>query len=131
MYRQNLPSFQENLNIELNNITLPGEKELATKLGQLHQRYTERAEAFEGTTDLNTRRDMYFREMLPIFTEIKDTENTILHINQEAMIKADRDARRISAASTRYMIIALGSGLLLRSFLPGACKNRSFARSVR
>lgn len=116
LYRQNLPIFRENLTFELNNITLPGEKELATKLAQLHQRYTERAEAFEGTTDLNTRREMYFREMLPTFTAIKDTANTILRINQEAMIKADRDARRISAASIRYMIIALGAGLLIAIF---------------
>jgi hypothetical protein len=82
----------------------------------LHQKYVERAQTFEGFTDLNVRREMYFREMLPTFTEIKDTANTILRINQEAMIKADRDARRISAASIRYMIIALGAGLLIAIF---------------
>src|SRR5262249_52183964 len=116
LYEQNLPIFRENLNIELNNITLPGERELAEKVAQLHQRYVEREKTFDATPDLNTRREMYFREMLPTFTEIKDTANTILRINQEAMIKADRDARRISAASIRYMIIALGAGILIAIF---------------
>ncbi|MGH8094781.1 MAG: ATP-binding protein [Chthoniobacterales bacterium] len=116
MYDQNLPIFGENLSIELNNLTLPGESELANKLARLHQRYTERAKTFEASSDLNARRKMYFGEMLPTFTEIKDTANAILRINQEAMLKADRDARRISAASTRYMIIALAGGLLIALF---------------
>lgn len=116
LYRQNLPILRENLTIELNNVTLPGEKELATKLAGLEQRYTEQAETFAGETDLNAKQEMYFREMLPTFTTIKDTADTILRINQEAMIRADRDARKISTASIRYMIIALGAGLLIAIF---------------
>ncbi|HJX24871.1 MAG TPA: hypothetical protein VJ252_01845, partial [Chthoniobacterales bacterium] len=84
MYEQNLPAFRENLKIELNNITLPGEKELAEKVAALHDRYVKQAEAFWSFNDLTQRRQMYFGEMLPTFTEIKETANTVLRINQDA-----------------------------------------------
>ena len=49
---------------------------------------------------------MYFSELLPLFTKIKDTAQEIISINQDAMVKADRDARELSARSTRYMVLA-------------------------
>src|ERR1700675_4219602 len=76
MYDQNLPIFRENLNVEMNNITLPGENELAQRAADLHERYVKRAEIFWSSKDLAQRRQMYFGEMLPTFTEIKDTANT-------------------------------------------------------
>ena len=130
MYDQNLPIFRENLNIELNNITLPGEKELAQKAADLHERYVKRAETFWSSNDLAQRRQMYFGEMLPTFTEIKETANTILRINQENMVKADRDARALSAKSTRYMIIALGGGLFIAVFFAVRLQ-RSILRPIR
>jgi NtrC-family two-component system sensor histidine kinase KinB len=80
MYGQNLPLFQENLDLELHNITLPGEQELADKIRNLQQQYTARARTFWKTMDLETRRKTYFSEMLPMFTAIKDTaQEIILH----------------------------------------------------
>ena len=130
MYEQNLPIFRENLRIEIHNITLPGEKELAEKAADLHDRYVKRAETFLSSNDLAQRRNMYFGEMLPTFTEIKETANTILRINQENMVKADRDARALSAASTRYMIIALGGGLFIAVFFAVRLQ-RSILRPIR
>jgi NtrC-family two-component system sensor histidine kinase KinB len=130
LYDQNLPVFRENLNVELNNITLPGERELAQKAADLHQRYAKRAETFWASDDLGQRRNMYFGEMLPVFTGIKDTANAILRINQETMVKADRDARALSAKSTRYMIIALGGGLVIAVFFAMRLQ-RSILRPIR
>ncbi len=96
LYAQNLPGFRENLRIELDNITLPGEAELAAKVKQLHERYAARAEAFWATPDIEARRKMYFGEMLPVFTEIKDTAQEIIRINQDNMVQADREARRLA-----------------------------------
>src|SRR5271155_1925545 len=62
MYNQNLPSFQENLDLELHNITLPGEQELADKIRNLHQQYADKARIFWGATDMGERRKMYFGE---------------------------------------------------------------------
>ena len=130
MYEQNLPAFRENLKIELNNITLPGERELAEKIAALHDRYVKQAETFWSITDLAQRRQMYFGEMLPTFTEIKDTADRILRINQDAMVKADREARALSATSIRYMIIAIGGGLVIAVFFAVRLQ-RSILRPIR
>ena len=111
LYEQSLPAFRENLRTELGNITLPGEQELANKVQQLHTQYAARADAFWQTNEIEARRKMYFGEMLPAFTEIKDTAQEIIRINQDNMVQADRDARHLSAQSTRYMIIAIGAGI--------------------
>ncbi len=116
LYEQNLPVFRENLEVELHNITLPGEKELAEKTAALHDRYVKQAETFWSTQDLARRRQMYFGEMLPTFTKTKDTADKILRINQDAMVKADRGARALSETSIRYMIIAIGGGLVVAVF---------------
>ncbi len=106
LYTQNLPVFEEGLRIESGNVTLPGEDKLAAELRHLHDVYSARAEAFWQTADLEKRRTMYFSELLPLFTKIKDTAQEIISINQDAMVKADRDARELSARSTRYMVLA-------------------------
>jgi signal transduction histidine kinase len=112
MYAENLPVFEKNLNLEMHNITLPGEGDLANKVAKLHGRYVRRVDGFWGTTDTAARRQMYFSEMLPTFTEVKDTAQEIIRINQNNMVAADQNARRVAAQSTRYMIIALGAGFL-------------------
>ncbi|HVQ19824.1 MAG TPA: HAMP domain-containing protein, partial [Terrimicrobiaceae bacterium] len=111
LYSQNLPVFKEALKTELGNITLPGEDKLAGDLRRLHDEYTARAEVFWQTVDLGERRAMYFGEMLPTFTQIKDTAQEIVSINQDAMVKADRGARELSTRSTRYMILASALGM--------------------
>lgn len=111
MYAQNVPEFRESLNAELHNITLPGEQELADKVQKLHDHYTQRADVFWKTPDIETRRKMYFDEMLPTFTAVKDTAQEIIRINQDNMVEADRQARMLSEKSTRYMIFAILGGI--------------------
>lgn len=111
LYSENVLTFRKSLSTELNNITLPGEAELAGKVKQLHADYTARADVFWATKDAEARRQMYFGEMLPTFTAIKDTAHEIIRINQENMVQADREARRLSALSTRYMVLAMALGI--------------------
>lgn len=111
LYAENLPVFRENLHTAMGNITIPGEAELAEKVSRSHERYAARAEAFWTMTDIEARRRVYFGEMLPTFTEIKDAAQEIIRINQNNMLQADRDARRLSAQSTRYMIVAIVVGI--------------------
>lgn len=117
LYAQNLPVFMEGLKTESGNITLPGEEKLAAEVRRLLDMYAARAEAFWQTVDLEKRRTMYFGELLPFFTQIKDTAQEIISINQDAMVRADRDARDLSARSTRYMIVASGLGIAAAIFL--------------
>jgi signal transduction histidine kinase len=111
MYAENLPGFEKALDLEMHNITLPHEQDYATKVRELHEHYTKRAETFWNTSDIAERRKMYFSEMLPSFTAVKDTAQQIIQINQDNMVDADQRARKVSTESTRYMIIAVIAGL--------------------
>jgi signal transduction histidine kinase len=139
MYADNLPIFEQNLDKELHNITLPGEQDLAFKVRDLHRQYAALAQTYLATQDIEKRKAMYFGQMLPLFTDIKDTAQQILDLNQNNMVLADHDASNLSIASTRYMLVAMVLGLacalgfvrlLLRSILSPIQSLTGFAKEL-
>jgi len=106
LYTDYLPKFEQGLKTELGNITVPGEDRLASSIQELHSRYVRQAEIFWKTPDVPARREMYFHDLLPVFTEIKDTAQAVITLNQDNMLKSDREARGLSVKSTRYMVFA-------------------------
>ena len=113
LFNENDPIFQENLQKELHNITVPGEGELANKIREAEARYQTLAQTFWDTSEAEARRKMYFSELLPLFTEIKNNAQEVIRINQENMVQADHHARALSADSTRAMVILLVFGIAL------------------
>ncbi len=113
LFNENAPLFQESLKKELNNITLPGEGELANKIGGDESRYQALARIFWDTPDLDARRKMYFSELLPLFTEVKNNAQEVIRINQDNMVEADHRALSLSADSTRTMVVLLVFGVAL------------------
>jgi two-component system, NtrC family, sensor histidine kinase KinB len=113
LFNENDPIFQENLRKELHNITVPGEGELANKIKEAEARYQTLAQTFWDTSEAEARRKMYFSQLLPLFTEIKNNAQEVIRINQENMVQADHHARALSADSTRAMVILLVFGIAL------------------
>ncbi len=108
MYDENLPIFEENLKIENGNITIhPYEDEYAAQLTQLHKEYVAMANQYLATTDLDARRQMYFSQMLPKFTAVKDMAQKILKLNQDNMVKANAEAQTLSRTSTISMAVGI------------------------
>ena len=111
IYEENLPVFDENLRIENGNITIhPKEDQLAGKIIDLRKDYTASAGKFFATTDPAARRKIYFDELLPKFSGpdgIDTTAQAILDLNQENMLKANGEARKLSADSTAYMALGI------------------------
>jgi hypothetical protein len=99
LYADYLPKFEDGLRVELGNITVPGEDQLAHSIQSLHARYSKQADIFWKTPDVQARRDMYFHDLLPVFTEIKDTAQAVISLNQDNMLKSDREARDLSKNS--------------------------------
>ncbi len=116
LYTKSLPIFEEGLRIESGNVTLSGEDKLVSELHRLHEIYKTKSEAFWQTSDLEKRRTIYFGELLPLFTQIKDAAQEVISLNQDEMVKADRDARDLSERSTRHMIVASGLGIAAALF---------------
>jgi signal transduction histidine kinase len=114
LFQGNVPIFETNSDIESHNITLPGEGDLEDKVKQLHATYLETAARFFALPPSDpARRALYFNELLPTFTAVKETAEHILEINQQNMVEANNEARRQSRAASRYMIATLISGFVV------------------
>jgi NtrC-family two-component system sensor histidine kinase KinB len=140
-FREYRPVFQRNLKVEQNNITLPGEKELADELARLYGNYLSLTDRFFalGPGQVDERTKMYFSQLLPTFNRIKDRADDVLNLNQRNMEDMDRKARDAASLSTRLMVLALlGSAvvatllamLLSRSILDPIQSVTRAARSV-
>jgi NtrC-family two-component system sensor histidine kinase KinB len=107
-------TFEKALQIELNNITLPGEGEKARRLKDLFTRYEATVQSLLGSDGPTGRqRDIYFKELLPLFVEIKDTADGILQMNQQNMNEANDRARLRAASARKRMYILLLAGIAL------------------
>ena len=102
------PVFQKNLVIEQNNITLPGEQEMADKLTSLHGAYLKLSARFYALPPRsNERTELYFTELLPMFSAIKSKADDVLDLNQRNMEAESARARQAAAWSIRLMVLAL------------------------
>ena len=112
LVNQNTVVFRTALNVELHNITLPGEGDKAERLKRLFGQYTT---ALEDVKDpglgQDLRRDTYFSRLLPLFEQIKATADEILHMNQKNMSDANQRAREAAAAARNRMVVLLMIGV--------------------
>lgn len=100
--------FDSALQVTLNNITLPGELEKTHTIMGLFQKYRSALVKVQvKSQSLEARRDTYFRQLLPVFQEIKDTADDILKLNQNNMSEANDRARLIATSARDRMILLL------------------------
>ncbi len=112
------PRFQEALQAELDNITEPGEAELAERLRQLYSTFKPALDSYIGS-ELGSERSpeemrrIYFGRLLPVFQQIKDTADEILLLNQRSMEQADAAAKELARSAARRMTLLLLFGTAL------------------
>ena len=112
--RINEQAFEKALQVELNNITLPGEGEKAALLQKNYHQYKMALKDVVGSPlSISHRRQTYFSELLPLFDRIKGTANEILQMNQQNMHEANDRARRSAAAAKREMVFLLLAGMII------------------
>jgi signal transduction histidine kinase len=114
LIRKNELVFEMALQVELNNITLPGEGEKARYLQNLFGQYRTVLKRIEDTrVPMKVRRDAYFADLFPLFLQIKDTAGEILRMNQQNMSDANDMARNRAAAAKKQMYILLLAGTIV------------------
>ncbi len=96
-------------------ITLLREAEVADKINRAEERYQGLAEKFWNTSDLSTRRAIYFSELLPLFTQIQTSLQEVIRISEGNMVQAEQGARILGANSTRtmFLVLVVGAGIAL------------------
>ena len=117
--RRQEPLFQNALQTELGNITLPGEGEKAASLERLYRQYSSSIGVMvDPAIGREARRKTYFDELLPLFQQIKGTAGTIERMNQKNMEEMDTRAKRQAASVRRQMyLMFLASTLVAAGFL--------------
>jgi len=114
LIRKNELAFEMALEVELHNITLPGEGERASHLHGLFDKYKMTLKGVEDPkTPIIARRNAYFTDLFPLFLQIKDTAGEILRMNQQNMSDANDLARNSAAAARREMYILLVAGVIV------------------
>jgi signal transduction histidine kinase len=100
--------FNDALNRELHNITLPGEQDRAEHVRHLSEEYFG---TLSGIMDRSKpeplRRTLYYTRLVPVFNEIKTVAGEILEMNQANMISEKNAARNLSI-SARWRVVSIG-----------------------
>jgi NtrC-family two-component system sensor histidine kinase KinB len=131
-YHENRKTFAAKLKVEQNNVTLPGEQQMADDLTTLHARYLAQADKFfklppEAKDERTT---FYFEHMLPLFNAIKRRADDVLEINQKNMMDANDRARSTAESSTRLMLFALLGSAAVASLIALAA-SRAILEPIR
>jgi hypothetical protein len=114
LIRKNELLFEMALQVELNNITIPGEGEKANHLQNLFAQYRTTLKRVEDSRiSMNVRRNAYFTDLYPLFLQIKDTAGEILRMNQQNMSDANDRARNRAAEARKQMYILLFAGMIV------------------
>ncbi len=121
--QRNSALFEKALDVELNNITLPGEHESAMKIKSLFRSYMTIINSINtGTVKKEEAEKIYFHDSLPLVNLIRNTADEILTMNQQNMHQADANAKHKAVASRTMMYVFLLIGAAITavySFLIG------------
>ena len=122
---ENQPRFESELQAEEDNITEPGEKEAAVALRRNWTDYQHAFDAFVQLPDAAQRRARYLGVLSPGFVHVKDSADTILAINQDAMVERSEQQRRKSEFAKTLTLVAVLAALLVGLLASGALVARA------
>lgn len=119
-YATNWTIFRDNLKMEKENITLPGEAELADSLEISTNRYQSMGDTFFSKSSVGAARVQAYHDpggLFDLFKEIKTTSSRILRMNQENMEHASREAQRTAVVALALFGASLGLAAVLSVLL--------------
>jgi two-component system, NtrC family, sensor histidine kinase KinB len=111
--------FNNALDRELHNITLPGEAERAESVRHLSADYFRMLSTImDSPKPAPERRSLYFTRLVPLATEIRLVTREILEMNQANMI-SEKNASHNLSISARWRALSIGIASLLLAMLLG------------
>lgn len=122
---ENRPRFESELRAEEENITEPGEKEAAVELRRNWTDYQRDLDAYVQLPDAAQRRARYLAVLSPAFVHVKDSADTILAINQDAMVERSEQLRRKGEFARTLTLVAVLAALLLGLLASGGLVARA------
>jgi len=109
-------TFDAELRVEEENITEPGESEAAKRLGSLWNEYLKSYDHFT-TLSETVAGSYYYATLYSQFLAVKEGADTILAMNQDAMVRKSDQVRRMASRLTTIMILSTVLATLAGFFL--------------
>jgi signal transduction histidine kinase len=117
----NQERFENELRVQEGNITERGEADVTRRLRAAWDDYARALHAYQSLDDRAHRDSAYFAELRPRFAHVKELEDELLGINQDAMMhksaRAERSARQFEALVITTVVLALVLGLVASAWL--------------
>ena len=105
--------FERELQIQERNITEAGEHEVTERLQTLWTDYQQKAARLVEMTEPRAARQFYLVELEPTFQGLRGAADTILHINQDAIVQKSDEVQRLATwLNTLTLGAALGAFVL-------------------
>jgi NtrC-family two-component system sensor histidine kinase KinB len=109
--------FEKHLAVQEANITEPGEREATATLRARWEGYKAACDRWEAASNSGSQQASYETGLAPAFLAVKDAADTILAINQDAMVlKSDR-AQEVGRRLSRIALFIFAGTLLLAGTL--------------
>lgn len=106
-----LERVEQQVRLQEDNITEPGEVQATIRLRQAWARYREQFDLFLSQQDPAQARALFVDRLEPAFAGVKDAADTVLAINQDAIVqkseRAYRSAERMNALTVAVSLTAL------------------------
>ncbi|MBI3799096.1 MAG: HAMP domain-containing protein [Deltaproteobacteria bacterium] len=109
--------FDNELKVQEGNITEHGEEDVTQRLRKLWLSHQEKFDHLQQLSDPEEARRFYFAELEPTFHAVKTEAETILAMNQDAMVRKSENVRRIAERLNTITSVAMLGVLLLGLFL--------------
>ena len=106
--RQHNEEFLHALQLELGNITLPGEHQKAMQIRALFTEYTKVISLItDPKVSLSERQNRYFSDLLPLVHRMKLLSSEVLEMNQSNMQRANNNAWKMAASAHNNVLVAI------------------------
>jgi signal transduction histidine kinase/HAMP domain-containing protein len=119
MVEEQKMKFNDALDRELHNITLPGEKERAERVQDLSEEYFKiLSTIMDNPNPVHDRRNLYFTRLVPVSNEIRVVDREILEMNQANMI-SEKNASHNLSISARWRVLSIGLASVVLALMLG------------
>lgn len=120
-FYENKEEFYSSLKVERNNITEIGEDQLSKKAKENYEIYNKKFNEFLKIKDEKEMQDYYFKEIFPVFEELKQNFRDLIDLNQTSMLTKKEKAAEISRHAVLSIIFLIAAttivGFILSSFI--------------
>ena len=120
-FYENKEEFYSSLKIERNNITEIGEEQLSKKAKENYEIYNKKFNKFLKIENEKEMQNYYFKEIFPVFEELKQNFRDLIDLNQTSMVNKKEKAAEISQQAVLSIILLIVAttivGFILSSFI--------------